>query len=152
IDGTLRARSGNQKGALLGLVFDPNYFIQYVNGRPVFRPERDTALLHLGHPVYHRVLSSFARLRFPGSDKIQKATRWMVRRTSLPKGATALVLLTIEELAVNELRETFHHWIRTLQLPINKDRLGAPLAHVAAAQLRVHNGSATQADVEHARH
>jgi hypothetical protein len=151
VDDTLRAGSGDQKGALLGLVFDASHFIQYVNGRPVFRPERDTALLHLGHPVYHRVLSYFARLRFPGSDKLQKATRWTVGRAPLPKEATALVLLTIEELAVNELRETFHHWVRTLRLPINKDRLGTPLPHVAAAELEVQNGTATQADVERAR-
>jgi ERCC4-related helicase len=152
IDDTLRRGAGDQKGALLGLVFDPNHFIHDINGRPIFRPERDTAFLHLAHPVYHRVLASFARLRFPGSEKIQKATRWTVRRGPLPKSTDALVLLTVEELAVNELRESFHHWVRTVQLPIVKDQLEKPLPHVPASRLTVLDGSPSQANVEAARH
>jgi hypothetical protein len=30
------------------------------------------------------------------------------------------VLLSVEELAVNDLRETFHHWVRTLIFPIQR--------------------------------
>jgi hypothetical protein len=47
----------------------------------------------------------------------------------MPAGADALVLLTLEELAVNELREPCHHWVRTVVLPVSKGRLGAPLEH-----------------------
>jgi hypothetical protein len=151
IDDTLRVGDGEKKGALLGLVFDANHFVHRINGRPIFRPERDTALLHLAHPVYHRVLASFARLRFPGSEAGQKATRWTVRRGPVPKGAAALLFVTLEELAVNELRESFHHWVRTVQLPVIKDSLGSPLAHVPASQLALANGSPSQADVDHAR-
>jgi hypothetical protein len=35
-----------------------------------------------------------------------------------------LLLLTVEEMAVNELRETFHHWVRTVALPIKGGVLG----------------------------
>ena len=151
IDDTLRVRNADSKGALLGLVFNSDHFVHFINGRPIFRPERDTALLHLAHPVYHRVLASFARLRFPGSEAGQKATRWTVRRGPLPDAATALLLLTVEELAVNELRESFHHWVRTVQIPVVKNKLGSPLPHVAAKEFNVPNVNLSQAEVDFAR-
>ena len=127
---------GKTLGALPALVFDPSYFVRETNGRPVFRHEPDAALMHLGHPLYHRVLSVFARRRFPTGDDDQ-ATRWTVRRGGVPDGADALVLLTVEELAVNDLREGFHHWVRTWQLPVADEALGAPLPHAAAMSLRL---------------
>src|SRR5262249_31105376 len=151
IDDTLRVGTGDRKGALLGLVFDSSHFVHDINGRPIFRPERDTALVHLAHPIYHRALAAFARLRFPGSEAGQKATRWTVRRGLLPKGSAALVLLTIEESAVTELRESFPPGVRTVQCPIIKDPLGAPLPHVPASQVVISNGSPSQADVDYAR-
>jgi hypothetical protein len=135
INEALRLEAGTQQqGPLPALVFDPEFFIRTRNGRRVFRPQRDTALLHLGHPLFHRALATFARARFPGSD--MTATRWTARRGEVPAGADALLLLTVEELAVNELRESFHHWVRTIQLPIVKGRLGSPLAHQPAVALR----------------
>ncbi len=53
---------------------------------------------------------------------------------SIPAGTDAWILLTLEELGVNELRETFHHWIRTVVVPMRGDNLGAPLAHRPAAE------------------
>jgi hypothetical protein len=40
-----------------------------------------------------------------------------------------LILLSVEELAVNELRETFHHWVRTLVFSVKGGVLGEPLPH-----------------------
>ena len=118
IDDCLRLNSSKgQRGALPSLVFDPHYYIQEISGRPVFRPERDTTLLHLAHPLFHRALTSFARARFPGAGKHADATRWTVKRGGVPHGADALLLLTVEEIAANELRESFHHWVTTLQNP-----------------------------------
>jgi hypothetical protein len=134
---------------LPALVFDPEHFVQLRNGRPIFRPERDTALLHLGHPLFHRALAAFARARFPGGDGM--ATRWTFRRGPVPKGADALVLLTVEELAVNELRESFHHWVRTVVVPVTKGTLGEPLAHVPAASLRGATAQGKESDVSVAR-
>jgi chromosome segregation ATPase len=51
----------------------------------------------------------------------------------VPEGAEALLLLTVEELAVNELREPFHHWVRTLRYPIQRGELGEALPHLAAS-------------------
>ena len=130
VDDSLRigARKG-VVGAMPWLVFDNQYFIQTVNNRPVFRPSADTVLLHLGHPVMRQALTSFARLRFPGGqNEFKPPSRWVVTRGPIPAGAEALVLLTVEEMAVNELRETFHHWVRTVALPITPDGgLGDPL-------------------------
>jgi superfamily II DNA or RNA helicase len=150
IDDTLRI--GEQTlGALPDLVFDPDFYVETRNGRPVFRPRPDTVLLHLGHPMYHRALATFARLRFPGAAVGIPATRWTVRRAELPAGLDALVLLTIEELAVNELRERFHHWVRTLRLPVRNGALGEPLPHQAASAIALPPARASGADIERAR-
>jgi superfamily II DNA or RNA helicase len=134
IDDTLRLPArGGALGPLPSLVFDPSAFMDGHGGRPVFRQPPDTRLLHLGHPVFHRTLGVFARARFPGGEGT--ASRWTVRRDQLPDVFDALILLTVEELAVNELRETFHHWVRTIRLPIREGRLEEPLRHVPARQL-----------------
>jgi len=152
IDDCLRLASGkNQKGALPALVFDPAYYVQTVDGRPVFRPEKNTTLLHLAHPLFHRALASFARARFPGANQQEDATRWTVRRGGVPAGTNALLLLTVEELAANELRESFHHWVRTLQIPIRAGGLGDPLAHVPATSLRMEAQIPTTSEISRAR-
>ncbi len=112
-------------GSMPWLVFDNQFFIQSVNGRPVFRPSPDTVLLHLGHPLLRQALASFARLRFPGGQtEYQAPSRWTVTEGAVPAGADALILLTVEEMAINDLRETFHHWTRTLAIPVSGGELG----------------------------
>lgn len=131
IDDSLRtSRLGTQTGALPALAFDPGVLVTRLSGRPVFRPAKDTVLLHLGHPLFRQALALFARARFPGGHHGVPASRWTTKRGTLPEGVDALLLLTVEELAVNELREPFHHWVRTIRLPIRGGRLGEPLSHV----------------------
>jgi hypothetical protein len=60
-------------------------------------------------------------------------SRWCVRRGVVPAGTDALILLTIEELAANELRQPFHHWISTIRVPVANDALQAALPHISAA-------------------
>ena len=122
--------------ALPALVFDPDDLIEEIEGgRKVFVPQYDTRLLHLAHPLMREALSSFARVRF---QQGQHPCRWTVRRSDLGEsGADAHILLTVEELAVNDLRETFHHWTRTLVFPVKNGQLAEPLAHVPAAELAV---------------
>ncbi len=60
-------------------------------------------------------------------------SRWTVRTGDVPAGADAVVLLSVEELAVNDLRETFHHWVRTVAFPVKDGTLGAPLTHEPAS-------------------
>lgn len=118
-------------GAMPWLVFDNQYFIHSLNGRPVFRPSPDTVLLHLGHPLLRQALNAFARLRFPGGQsEYRPPSRWVATRGTVPANVDALVLLTVEEMAINELRETFHHWTRTLVLPVQEGKLGEPLPYI----------------------
>ena len=119
------ALSKGREGALPALVFDPAHFVQLRGNdrnRPVYIPEPDARLMHLGHALYHRVLSTFARFRFPGGPN--PATRWTTRIGGVPDGADALVLLTVEELAINALREACHHWVRTFAFPVHCGTLG----------------------------
>lgn len=133
VDHTLR--DGGVAGPLCAMVFDPEHYVVTRSGRPVFLPEPDSRLLHLGHALYHRVMSTFARYRFPGGP--DAATRWCVRGTDdLPADVDAIILLTIEELAVNELREPCHHWVRTVALPVSGGALGSALPHRAPTEWR----------------
>lgn len=84
--------------------------------------------------MFHRSLQLLAQARFPGSQR--SSSRWTVRSGEVPEGADALLLLTVEELAVNELRETFHHWVRTVAFPIQGGMLGAAFPHRSALRLR----------------
>lgn len=134
IDDHLRLGSTNgHQGPLPAIVFDSQHFIQLKNNRPVYRPAKDTVLMHLGHPMFHQALGMYARARFPGGmGDVGQSSRWTVRYGPVPEGAEALLLLTVEELAVNELREPFHHWVRTLRYPIQRGELGEALPHLAA--------------------
>ncbi|MFV8754268.1 DISARM system SNF2-like helicase DrmD [Nannocystaceae bacterium ST9] len=138
-------------GAIPRLVFSPDAFIEERLGRPVFRPRKDTVLLHLGHSMFRHALANFARLRFPGADDRLSASRWMVRRGPVPAGADALISLTVEEMAVNELREAFHHWVRTLRLPVSGERLGPPLPYMSPNEDRGGRANPSKADVAAAR-
>lgn len=122
-----------QTGGMPGVIFDPQLFLTAVGPRKVFRPAKDTVLLHLGHPLFREALTTFARLRFPGEKDRGAPSRWTVRFGEVPTGAEALLLVTVEELAVNTLREPFHHWVRTLRFPITKHCLGKRLDYSAPA-------------------
>ena len=63
-------------------------------------------------------------------------SRWTVREGGVPDGADAVVLLSVEEFGVNELRETFHRWVRTVPLPVRSGELGDPLPHTPARARR----------------
>ena len=148
IDDTVRLPAkGGRIGPLRGLAFDAGVFVHAVNGLPVFRPRRDTVLMHLAHPMLQKTLSSLTRQRFPGGNELA-SSRWGVFRASVPE---VVLHLTVEHLAINELRETFHHWVRTVRFPICEGRLGEPLEHVPATQLRPTFGAARDGDVEMAR-
>ncbi|WP_437578089.1 DISARM system SNF2-like helicase DrmD [Sorangium sp. So ce887] len=142
VDDSLRlptGEGGRGRGGLPGLIFDARQFVTVHGGRPVFRPTKDTVLLHLGHPMFREALTTFARLRFPGEKEVI-VSRWTARRGAVPAGADALLLVTVEELGVNELREPFHHWVRTIRIPVKDGELGAPVAYVAPADEQVAPG------------
>jgi hypothetical protein len=136
IDDSLRKAVGRgSRGPVARLAFSPKPFLKDVGGRTIFCPRPDVFLMHLSHPMLQRTLSALTRRRFPGTG--DEVSRWTVRLANLPPKQEALVLLSIEELALNELRETFHHWVRTLLFPVLKGDLGDPLPHKPAMHLRI---------------
>ena len=120
-------------GPMPRLAFSAEPFIERLGDLSVFRPRSDMLLMHLAHPLMQRALGLLTRRRYPGG---QQVSRWTVRFGDVPTDAEALVLLSIEELAVNDLRETFHRWVRTLAFPVRNGALGEPLPHIAAADRR----------------
>ena len=135
IDDSLRVRTGkDSRGRLARVAFGPEPFLEDVGGREVFSPLPDVLLMHLSHPMLQKALSSLTRRRFPGTG--ETVSRWTVRLGGIPEDAEALVLLSVEELAVNDLRESFHHWVRTLAFPVRGGNLGEPLLHRPAVELR----------------
>ncbi|MFU8802656.1 MAG: DISARM system SNF2-like helicase DrmD, partial [Bradymonadaceae bacterium] len=103
IDDTLRHDVDDRArvGALPELAFDADAMVEQIGKRKVFRHSKDTVLMHLGHPIFRQALARFARARFPNAGSLS-ATRWIARSGEVPDGAEALVLLTVEELAINE--------------------------------------------------
>ncbi|MBD3334740.1 MAG: DNA helicase, partial [Candidatus Eisenbacteria bacterium] len=150
IDDSLRRRTGSDsRGPVAGVAFSAEPFLETWGGRRVFRPKSDTLLMHLSHPMFQKALSSLTRCRFPGSE--QSASRWTVRRGGVPAGAGALVLLSVEELAVNDLRESFHHWVRTVAFPVTGGRLGDGMPHRPAIDLRCDDGTPARNEAQEAR-
>lgn len=130
IDDTLRLSTEDGRlGPLPQIVFDPKYFLETIQDRPVFRPSKDTVLLHLGHPLFRHAIARFARLRFPGGDELHPISRWTCRTCTLPPNMDAVVLLTVEEMAVNGMREPFHHWVRTHTFGVKDGELVGPLPY-----------------------
>ena len=121
---------GNGTGAMPQLAFSSEPFMESRGPLRVFRPRREMQLAHLAHPLIRRALTVLARARYPGTNA--QATRWTVRRgpglEEAAPGADAVVLVGIEEFAVNDLRETFHRWVRPLAYPVLGDELGEPLS------------------------
>jgi len=137
VDSELRLPSRDSNlGPLPSLVFDPEKFMLCRNGRSVFRPAKDAVLLSLGHPLIHQALLLLSRARYPGTDESQLCSRWTVCYGPVPTGAQAVVALTVEELAVNELREAFHHWVRTIRFPVINGTLGPRLPYLPASEDR----------------
>ena len=133
IDDTIRLRtSAKELGPIPKLTFDLDVFRKEINGRRMFQPRVDTRLLHLGHPLMKKAIGSLTRRRFPGQYAV---SRWTVRFGDIPQDADALLILHLEEMAVNDLRETFHHWISSHRIPIINGELGEVLEHIPLSEL-----------------
>lgn len=141
IDQTVRrSATGGGLGPTPMLAFSAEPFMDPNNGRPIFRPRLDTMMIHLGHPLMSKALNWLTQRRYPRPQNVAggqpAVSRWTVCLGDVPAGADALILLHVEELGVNQLRETFHHWIRTLQFPVVGGELGERLDHRPAVRLR----------------
>ncbi|MBU3679561.1 MAG: DNA helicase [Candidatus Kapabacteria bacterium] len=144
-----RPQKGGSLGPVARMAFDAAPFLQDIGGRLVFSPRPDVLMTHLSHPMMQQAISTLTRRRFPGTG--EEVSRWTVRRAQVPAGVDALVLLSVEELAVNALRETFHHWVRTVVFPVVNGTVGAPLPHAPACELRGGVATHSKADNDRAR-
>ena len=134
IDQAVRYRNyDGAPGPMPKLAFGTEPFIERLGSIQVFQPRRDAVLMHLAHPLIQRALAVLARRRYPGDHQV---SRWTVRHGEVPEDADAVVFLSVEEVAVNELRETFHRWIRTVAFPVKDGELGEEREHQPAHQLR----------------
>lgn len=150
VDDSLRQSTGaNSRGPVARLAFGPEPFLQTIGQREIFCPRPDVLFMHLSHPMLQKALSLLTRRRFPGTG--DSVSRWTVRRGEVPADADALVLLSLEELAVNDLRESFHHWVRTLVFPVRNGELGEPLLHQPAREMRGAKPVENPTDLEYAR-
>ena len=129
-----RPQPGGAKGPVPALAFSPEPFIERLGELSVFRPRSEALLLHLAHPMMRHALGVLAKWRYPGAGA--EESRWVARYGGVPEGADAAILLTVEELGVNRLRETFHRWVRTVAFPVRDGELGRPLPHAPARSLR----------------
>ena len=151
VDRSVRRRTRSAVGGLepvRQLAFGPAPFVERLGNLEVFRTRPDALLLHLAHPMMKRALATLTRRRFPGTGGV---SRWTVRVGGVPAGADGLVLLTIEELGVNVLRETFHHWVRTVAFPVRDGEIGAPLVTMPPDELEEASPSSDRQHRESAR-
>ncbi|MCB1221948.1 MAG: DEAD/DEAH box helicase [Planctomycetales bacterium] len=136
IDESVRVGSERKlKGIMPRLTFSTECFKEVREGREIFIPRKDAALLHLSHPMMRKALTTLTRCRFPQFGQGREYSRWAVRLGGVPDGSDALIILHLEELAVNELRETFHHWISSICIPIKDGELQEALPHCPACLL-----------------
>ena len=122
------------------IAFGPAPFLERLGDLDVFKTRPDALLMHLSHPMMKRALGMLTRRRYPGEGGV---SRWTVRLGGVPPDAEALILLSIEELGVNELRESFHHWVRTIAFPVRDGRIGNPHSLMDPSRDTVGSGRAT---------
>jgi len=133
--------NGAGLGPMPRLAFDERPFLEACGSLTVFRPRPEMQLVHLAHPLLRRSLAVLARRRYPGTGAT--VSRWTARRggfspQTLPgaaRGAEAVALFSVEEFAVNELREPFHRWVRTLAFPVRGGELGDALPEEATRRI-----------------
>jgi superfamily II DNA or RNA helicase len=135
IDHSVRGKTESRAlGAMRDLAFSADSFVVPAGDLKVFKNRPDTVFVHLAHPMMRQGLQRLVRTRYPGHESI---SRWTVRRSPLPDGVDVVILLSIEELGVNNLRETFHHWVRTVAFPISKGSIGKILPDRPAVEWAV---------------
>ena len=151
IDRSVRRPPVSAMGALepvRKIAFDPDPFIERIGDFAVFQTRSDALLLHLAHPMMKRALGSLTRRRYPGESGV---SRWTVRLGGVPPGDEALILLTFEELGVNELRETFHHWVGTVAFPVRNGRTGSPALDLSRPRLGIWRATNDSGERDRAR-
>ena len=130
------------------IAFGPAPFMERLGELDVFKTRPDALLMHLAHPMMKRALGMLTRRRYPGQGGV---SRWTVRLGGVPPDAEGLILLSIEELGVNELRESFHHWVCTIPFPVRDGQIGSPLMDLQTGGLGMGRPTTSSSDWKRAR-
>ena len=151
IDRSVRRPATSVTGALepvRQIAFGPGPFMERLGDLDIFKTRPDALLLHLAHPMMKRALGTLTRRRYPGDGGV---SRWTVRVGGVPAGNDALILLSVEELGVNDLRETFHQWVRTVAFPVRDGQIGDRLPDISFDELGDARAVTDREDRERAR-
>ena len=151
IDRSVRRPTTSASGGLepvRQLAFGPAPFMERLGNLEVFKTRPDALLLHLAHPLMKRALGTLTRRRFPGEGCV---SRWTVRVGGVRPPDEGLILVTIEELGVNGLRETFHHWVRTVTFLVRGGEFGEPDITMSPNMLGEANSTREANHLEQAR-
>ena len=130
------------------IAFGPEPFMERIGEIEVFRTRPDALLAHLAHPMMRRALGALTRRRHQGDHAL---SRWTARVGGVPPEAEALILLSIEELGVNKLRESFHHWVGTVAFPVRDGSVGSPFRHMPQGDSDHTRAATDPADLDRAR-
>ena len=87
------------------LVFDPQTFINEVNGREIYRPKKNARLIRIGHPLVETSMSYFRRAIWGQEDDIN---RWTLVGYKPDMGREAYVEFHYLLTARNQLQEVVH--------------------------------------------
>ena len=117
IKDSLALTSGRLQGAIPKIVFDPAFFQASVNGRSVYRPQLDTQLVRLGHPLMRRAIGLLRRQLWSQDD--HRRSRWTVTGALFPALIDMVLVVHVLVEANNLLRETLHQEILTLPFEVN---------------------------------
>lgn len=116
INRTITISDEKTRRAYPKLVFSPERLIEEVDGRELFKPQKDTKLLMLGHPVMEKALVTFRNRLWDQSGE-SNINRWTIEYQSLPDGVSAVYNFTFQITLRNNLGERFK--VGFLELPIS---------------------------------
>ncbi|MFP8890627.1 DISARM system SNF2-like helicase DrmD [Natrialbaceae archaeon A-CW2] len=88
--------------AMPRLVFDPDEYLNDINGREIYRPKKGTKLIRIGHPLVETSMSFFRRALWGQEDDVN---RWTVVGYEPEMGNEAYVQFHYLVTARNQLQE-----------------------------------------------
>lgn len=95
----------NDREAMPRLVFDPDEFIQEVDGRQIYRPQTGKKLIRIGHPLVEKSMGFFRRALWGQEDDVH---RWTIVGYEPEMGNEAYVQFHYLVTARNQLQEVVH--------------------------------------------
>lgn len=101
----LNRNLADQREAMPRVVFDPDEYIEEYEGRQLYRPEKGTQLIRLGHPVSETSMAYFRRALWGQEDDIH---RWTMVGYEPQYGNEAYVEFHYLLTARNELQEVVY--------------------------------------------